>query len=264
MRGPVCFYQQGLRRSKTLFGAALILLIACKKDPPPAAPTPPAPIVAPSGPTGWIEGRVTARGKLPVFKAQPLDASLHKQCGTSAPDLSLTVAADGALELAVVSIDDAQPSPLPANFQTPFIDQKACLYRPTIVATRAGQTLKVKNSDPLMHNVRAMNGKTPIFNVAMPLENLTLDKPLPATPAIVRLHCDVHPWMNAWVATFAHDLYATTSADGKFRIDGVPAGPHPLKLWHPRLGEKIITVEVRPDAGTIVEAGWELSDTPSP
>lgn len=263
MRSASCFYQQGLRRSKTLFGAALILLTACKQDAPPAV-TAPAPLAAPSGPTGWIEGRVTARGKLPALKPQPLDARLHKVCGTSAPDLSLIVAADGALQSAVVSVDDAHPAPLPAHFSPAFVDQKACVYLPPVVATRAGQSIKVKNSDPLMHNVRAMNDRTAVFNVAMPLENLTFEKPLPAAPSIIRLHCDVHPWMAAWVATFAHDLYAVTDAEGRFRIDAVPVGRRPLKLWHPRLGEKRIDVEVHPDAGTPIELGWELSDTPVP
>ncbi len=258
MRGPRCFYQQGLRRSKTLFGAALILLTACTKDSPATAPPKVHP--AASGPTGWITGRVTARGTLPALKPQPLDASLHKQCGVSAPDLSLVVAADGALQFAVVSVDDAKPSPLPENFSPAFIDQKACAYHPSVVATRAGQPLKVKNSDPLMHNVRAMNEGKPVFNVAMPIENLTIDKPLPPAAGIVQLHCDVHPWMTAWVATFDHDLYAVTTADGQFRIDGVAVGRHPVKLWHPRLGEQKIEVEVKADAGTTISPGWELAD----
>ncbi len=198
------------------------------------------------------------------MRAQPLDKSLQKHCGESAPDLSLTVAADGALQEAVVSIDDAVPDLLPSNLPQPFIDQKACLYRPTVLSTRAGQMLKVKNSDPLMHNVRAMSSKSPVFNVAMPLEGLTLDKPLPAAAGITQLHCDVHPWMTAWVVTFAHNLYATTTPDGRFRIDGVPAGKHPVKVWHPRLGQKMIEVAVQADAGTPVEVEWEVSDTVKP
>ncbi len=239
-----------------------MLLASCTKDAPPATPARPPPIAAAVvGPVGWIEGRVTARGKLPVFKPQPLDASLHKQCGTHAPDLSLAVAADGALHLAVVSIDDAAPTAVPAGFVGAFVDQKACLYTPPIVATRAGQSIKVKNSDPLLHNVRAMHERKPVFNVAMPIENLTIDKPLPATPGVVQLHCDVHPWMTAWVATFAHDLFAVTSAEGRFRIDAVPVGRHPVKVWHPRLGELRREVEITAGAGASLELGWELSDT---
>lgn len=262
MRGPVCFYQHCLRRSKTLLVATALIATACPKEkgPPPAPPpaAPPAAVAAPVGPTGSIEGKIHARGNLPVFKAQPLDQTLHKQCGTEAPDVSLTVAADGALADAVVSIDDAAPSPVPAGFAPGFVDQKACLYRPSVVATRAGTNLKVKNSDALMHNVRAMADKKAIFNVAMPVENLTMDKPMPPTPGIVRLHCDVHPWMTAWVATFAHDLYAVTTPDGRFRIDRVPVGKHPVKVWHPRLGELRVEVEVTADAPATLAAGWDI------
>lgn len=239
-----------------------MLIFGCTRDAAPA-PAPPA-ARAPTGPTGWIEGHVRASGKLPALKPQPLDASLQKQCGTQAPDLSLIVASTGELQEAVASIDDAPASPLPSGFVAPFLDQKACVYRPSVVATRAGQSIKVKNSDPLLHNVRAMGGRTPIFNVAMPLENLTIDKPLPSTPGVVKLHCDVHPWMSASVVTFAHDQYAVTSAEGKFRIDGVAAGRHRLKLWHARLGEKRVEVEVTADAGTLLEVGWEVSDTSPP
>ena len=70
--------------------------------------------------------------------------------------------------------------------------------------------------------------------------------------------------MTAWVVTFEHDLFATTNAEGQFRIDGVPVGRRPVKLWHPRLGEKRVDVEVTADAGTRITAGWELSDTSSP
>ena len=126
MRGPVCFYQHCLRRSKTLLAVAGLITTACPKEKAAPPPAPPAP-AAPTGPTGSIQGHVTAKGKLPVFKPQPLDASLHKQCGTSAPDLSLTVAADGSLASAVASMDYAAPTPLPSTFAPAFMAQKACV-----------------------------------------------------------------------------------------------------------------------------------------
>ena len=264
MRGPCCFYQQGLRRSKTLLWvAAVALLCACNK--PKAEPPAPLPLTAvPQGPRGWVEGRVVARGPLPSLHPHRVDGSLVKQCGEETPDLSLVVGERGALQFAVVSIDDAVAAPISEGFQRSLLDQKACVYRPPVVATRAGQLLQVKNSDPVLHNVRGMHERSPIFNVMMPLENLVIEKPMPATAGVVDLQCDVHPWMHAWVATFAHDLYAVTDAAGRFRIDQVPAGHHPLKLWHPKLGEKRIEVDVKAGAGTAVDVLWEVSDTHTP
>jgi plastocyanin len=268
MRDPVRFYQQGLRRSKSLLWlAASLLLPACTKprtDPPVAAV--PVAIAPPAGPFGWVEGTVTARGALPALHPHRVDGTLARQCGEETPDLSLTVGSGGALAFAVASIDDAAPSPMPADFSPALLDQKGCVYRPAIVATRAGAALKVRNSDPVLHNVRGMSppDRTPLFNTMMPLENLTIEKKLPATAGVVELQCDVHPWMHAWVATFTHGLFAVTDAAGHFKIDGVPVGHHPLKLWHPRLGEKRVEVEVKANAGSTIEVGWEVSDTPSP
>lgn len=267
MRGPARFYQQGLRRSKTLFiTSALALLAYCTKPKPEAsAPQPPTPaVVAFTGPTGWVEGTVTVHGNLPALHPHPLDGALNKQCGDVAPDLSLQVGDGGVLESAVVSIDDAQPSPLSKEFAPALLDQKRCVYRPSVVATRSGQSIKVRNSDPVLHNVRGMHLKAPIFNVMMPLENLTIDKPLPATPGIVELQCDVHPWMHAWAVTFPHDLFAATDSTGHFKISNIPVGRHPLKLWHPRLGEKRVEVEISAGVGTRLDVGWEIADTATP
>jgi hypothetical protein len=263
MRGPTRFYQQGLRRSKTLLCLSVLTLLSSCTKPTPPAPAPPV-VAAAAGPVGWIEGRVTASGKLPALQAHRVDGSLVKQCGAEVPDLSLVVGEGGALQYAVVSVDDAPASTLPANLAPALLDQKACLYTPPVVATRAGQMLKVRNSDPLLHNVRAMVDRAPIFNVMMPLENLVIEKKLPAAGGVVALQCDVHPWMHAWAVSFVHDLYAVTAADGRFRIDAVPVGRHPIKLWHPRLGEKRVELEIKANAGTQLELGWEVSDTPSP
>ena len=43
-------------------------------------------------------------------------------------------------------------------------------------------------------------------------------------PGIVRVFCDIHSHMNAWVLVFAHRFFAVTDAEGRYRIDGVPAG----------------------------------------
>src|SRR5438477_502746 len=72
-------------------------------------------------------------------------------------------------------------------------------------------------------------------------------KPL-KDPGVLRITCDVHPWMRAWVHVLATSAYAVTDESGAYTISGVPPGKHTLNLWHERLGEKEQQVEV-PSAG---------------
>ena len=36
---------------------------------------------------------------------------------------------------------------------------------------------------------------------------------LPPTPELIRVKCDVHEWMRAWIWEFEHPYYAVTDAD---------------------------------------------------
>ncbi len=60
----------------------------------------------------------------------------------------------------------------------------------------------------------------------------------------IRVGCDVHKWMGAWIVVAEHPYYAVTGKDGTFRLDNVPAGTHTVKIWHEKLGkqEKEVTV----------------------
>jgi hypothetical protein len=57
-----------------------------------------------------------------------------------------------------------------------------------------------------------------------------------AKPEIVRVACDLHSWMTAWVVVAAHPFYAMTDADGQFAFDDLPPGVYHLSIWQERLG----------------------------
>ena len=63
--------------------------------------------------------------------------------------------------------------------------------------------------------------------------------------ASVQLKCDIHPWMETWVYVSDSSLYAVTGADGKFSIEGVPAGSYDLEVWHPHLGRKTAKITIK-------------------
>jgi plastocyanin len=180
-------------------------------------------------------------------------------CGEQAEDRSLVVGAEGALAHVVVSLKDGAALPAPrAPSSEPVLDQKRCIYDPPVMAARAGATLVLRNSDPLVHNVRAASGSNrSFFNVAMPLEGMTVRRQLPTTPGDVPIRCDVHPWMRSLVRTFDHGYFATTGPDGRFRLE-VPEGTHTVHLWHERLPPVVRTVNVKAGESVQVEQTWDV------
>jgi plastocyanin len=192
-----------------------------------------------------------------LFETTPSVAAV---CGDKVPDRSLVVGEAGALAHVVVSLADG--AALPAEGISPppaALDQKKCSYEPPALAARAGSSLEVRNSDPVMHNVRAVAGAQSVFNVAMPLEGMSLRKPLPAAPGTVQVKCDVHPWMRAVVRTFDHPYFATTDAQGRFRLE-VPEGTHTLVLWHERLPEASRPITLKAGETVRLEQEWSVGE----
>lgn len=255
-------------RSALLSPLLLLALAPACREPAPAAPgsNAPAPTAAaparPSAPVKWgtIEGRVRLSGTPPPPNRLETLPTAADVCGVDVEERTLVVGGEGALAYAVVSLKDGAAQPAPEQpAPTPVLDQKKCLYEPPVLAARAGSSLELRNSDPLVHSVRAAAGANrSVFNVAMPLEGMKLQRPLPAEPGTVTIRCDVHPWMRAVVRTFDHPYFTTTGLDGHFRLQ-VPEGTHTLVFWHERLLETSRTVNVRAGETVQVEQDWGVA-----
>ncbi len=223
---------KGTEWSNRVFAAcALTIAFACEQRG-----------VTPSAPprTGGAIGSLTGfvHTDAPALPPITLPESVHKVCGPSIADGSLQLGEGGALANAVVWVDDAKPTPPPA--EKPLLDQRKCAYSPPVIVGHTGGKLKVKNSDPLIHNVRA----GALFNVGMPIENQVIERALPDSPGPVTIVCDVHPWMRADVMVLPHDQWAITDARGRFKLENVEAGTRQVHVWHPLRGEKKTSVEV--------------------
>jgi len=144
---------------------------------------------------------------------------------------------------AVVWIDIPPPGMTwPANAEKVTMDQRGCVFVPRIVIVPVGGTVDFLNSDRLLHNIHS----TPKLNVAF---NRTQpkDRTIPVTfakPEIVRVDCDLHSWMTAWVVVAPHPYYAVTKGDGQFSFDSLPPGSYRLQIWHERLGTVPAEVKV--------------------
>ena len=165
------------------------------------------------------------------------------------------VGAGGGLADVVVSIKGLK-GPEGAKAAPAVLDQKGCVYVPTILAVQAGQKVIVKNSDPCVHNVHTVPKENEMKNMvqAPGAADLTFvfDKPEP----FLKFQCDVHPWMFAWVSVVDGPYFALSDKDGKFTIKNVPAGKYTVEFAHRKLGTKTVEVEVK-DGGATQDFAFE-------
>jgi plastocyanin len=133
------------------------------------------------------------------------------------------------------------------------LDQKGCLYNPTILAVQTGQKITVKNSDDCIHNVHAIPkiaGNQEFNDPQMP-GGAALTYTFPKPEMFIKFQCDVHPWMFAWVSVFDHPYFCVSGADGKFTIKNVPPGKYTIVAAHRKAGEQTQQVEVKDGNATV-------------
>jgi len=116
------------------------------------------------------------------------------------------------------------------------IDQPCCKFVPHALGMRQGQVLVAKNSAPVAHNINWTGLKNPGGNVLVPASGSFTIKDLVPDRTPVRLSCNIHPWMLAWLRVFDHPYFAVTDENGKFEIKLAPAGNYHLMTWHEAVG----------------------------
>lgn len=174
-------------------------------------------------------------------------------------DESLVINDDGTLQNVVVSVSRGLPvgEPFPSPAEPVVLSQKNCMFRPHVVAAMIGQEILVKNNDPMLHSVHAMDAEeTPAFNFAQPADAQRMLSPFQAAKTF-KVKCDIHPWMTAWVRVFNHPYFDVTHDEGTFSIKDLPPGNYTVKAWHETLGVQEKEVTVTGGEPTVIDFTFE-------
>lgn len=131
---------------------------------------------------------------------------------------------------------------------TVIFDQRGCEYFPHVFGLRAGQPLAILNSDPTLHNVHAVPIVNPQFNLAMPKQGMRITKTFNKNEVMVKIKCDVHSWMAAYVGVLDHPYFGVSGVDGSFNIGPLPPGTYEVEAWHEKLGTMTQSVTVGENA----------------
>lgn len=154
------------------------------------------------------------------------------------------------LDNVFVYVKEGVKNPPAAPTEPVTFDQKGCMYKPEVVAVRVGQTLKILNSDNTMHNVHSLSKANPGFNNAMPTQGQVVEKKFAKPEAMIRVKCDVHTWMNAYINVMEHPYYAVTDETGAYTIKDLPDGEYTIEAVHGKLGAKTAKLKVAGGAAT--------------
>ena len=185
----------------------LAVAVACGGGNPAPPPAPAGPAVDPTT-AGAVTATVTFDGVVPPPQMQRLEGDPKCVAENGAPeraDQSLLVGDNQALQIVFVYVKDgldAYGFPVPS--EPAVLDQDKCQYTPRVLGMRVGQPLSIRNSDPLLHNVRANGQINQGFNMSTPLEGMSFQRTFATREVMVPFKCDVHAWMTAYVGVLDH------------------------------------------------------------
>jgi plastocyanin len=206
---------------------------------------------------GAVSGTVKFTGAAPPPEKLKVDKDLEV-CGKGGEKASeaLLISASKGVKNVVVTLEGiTQGKKLPPKTAT--LDQRNCTYTPHVLVAPAGSQLNLLNGDGVMHNVHAYSMKNTPFNESIPAAKKSV-KTMPFSE-VVKMGCDVHKWMSAWVVVVDHPYYAITDEHGGFKITDIPPGKYVLRAWHESLGK--VDKEVVIGGGQSATVDFQMSRT---
>jgi hypothetical protein len=234
--------------------ALTLILAACDGS----SGSSPDPVVTPTvidpETVGTIKGKVTFSGtppKNPKISMASECAALHESTALNEEVL----VKDGRLQGVFVYVKEGLEKMVFDWPKTPLrIANAKCIYVPRVAGVQVNQSIEFANEDLTVHNIHGF-GADSMFNFSIQGKGAQNHK-LRAPVVMVRLKCDIHPWMVGWIGALPHPFFQVTGADGAFELKGLPAGEYTLEAWHEKYGTQTRKAKLDAKGSFDVEFGF--------
>jgi len=194
---------------------------------------------------GSIRGRVEIRRPAAAIERRPGVADLGTPTARDTPDLLRSVVYLESAPRGAFETSDGGHA---------VMDQRNETFVPHVLAISTGTTVDFPNSDKFYHNVFSLS-KTRPFDLGRYAAGNS--RPVRFDRAgIVRVFCDIHSHMNAYILVFSHPFFAMTDSEGRYRIENVPPGTYGVIAWNEGTPSETRPITV-PDGG-IAELDFTL------
>jgi plastocyanin len=137
-------------------------------------------------------------------------------------------------------------------------------FFPHVLPVPVGSIVQFPNQDPILHNVFSVSPGNAfdlgIYRTGPPKEK-RFDQ-----PGVVRVYCNVHQAMVAYILVLDTSHYASPDVDGSFRLTGLPKGPGKLTVWHEQADpwSQELRLPMPPAQPSAQPAGSAASAKPAP
>jgi plastocyanin len=124
-----------------------------------------------------------------------------------------------------------------AQSGTPAVAQKDKHFVPHVMAVASGTEVSFPNLDPIFHNVFSLTPEN-TFDLGLYRKGAAKSMRMGA-PSLVRIYCNIHSDMAAFVMVLDHAAFTVTDAEGAYRLQALPSGQYNVYAWNERTGEQI-------------------------
>ncbi len=125
-----------------------------------------------------------------------------------------------------------------------IIANEKCIYRPRVSGAQVHQPIRFVNGDPTAHNIHGILSSGPDFNFTLTAKGSEREIKAREQQLMLKVKCDIHPWMIGYIGVLPHPFFAVTGADGAFELKGLPPGDYTVEAWHERLGTREAKLKV--------------------
>ena len=196
---------------------------------------------------GSISGSIMFSGTAP--EPDTIDMGAEPDCAsayTEGPFVENVVVNDnGTLANVFVYVKSGlEGMNFPAPSEPVVLDQVNCHYVPHILGVQTDQTVLIRNSDDLLHNIHPQPANSRGFNVGQPRQGMETERSFSAAEIMIPVGCDVHGWMSSHIGVVDHPYFAVTGSDGSFELPNLPPGEYVIEAWHEEYGTQEMTITV--------------------
>jgi high-affinity iron transporter len=113
--------------------------------------------------------------------------------------------------------------------QVVLVNQRGLQFVPRVQAIAPGQAIRFTNEDGETHNVHVVS---PGFAFNQSMAPGQFRDFAPSKPGVMRLACDIHMHMRAFVVISPTPWVRVCDREGRYRFNDVPSGRYILTAWH--------------------------------